>query len=1280
MPEDKSASGTDASPNEAAPDSGAAPKRIAIRARDAEIGEALWQTIERRSGKKGEIVRAPREQADIVVYALGAADLADLRATAAEVARDRAPVKFLLEPAGDAKMRERATPALNELGRLTGAAILAAEESAISYSVEDTLQKQAKEIARTFRGKDDSARAERKQEKKEKKVKAGKKRGEASDKKAAASADKRAEKKSAKRPEKSKKRAAKQADAVPAKPKRAAKKDKAARAEKKSAKRTDKTERKRVKTAPLDEAARAEKKAAKRAAKAEIAPDVAAKRAEKKSAKRAAKEEHKSRKKAPLDEAVRAQKKAAKRAAKAEITPAPVPADAARAEKKAAKRAAKEERKSTKKAPLDEAARAQKKAAKKAAKAESAPVLVPADDAHAEKKAAKRAAKEERKSTKKKAPLDEAARAEKKAAKKAAKGAGADASPDLDPVRAEKKAAKKAAKEERKAAKPPKDDEDEPLDEAARAEKKAAKKAAKIEKRKSEKAALTPEEKAAKRAAKRAAKEPQIGPDGEVIDETKPLRLMLSDERLRPVLDAALREAKVEVEGPKKETKADLIVYTFDDPPEGPERIAARAATMKDVKARLRLFVERATGEDLDESNRAIARLAGASGGGVLRLNAKFRRYGAERLLTDGKPNEEGLRLIAEGIVGAAAGRLPRREFTRRPPTPAPDLVEARALAADPAALLSQIKWNGAPPKSLSAAMSQEQVEALADSKLLLTGETTVPFRLPIDWEMDLEDHKAEKTLFSLDFLTGPLAYWYARANGNTSERVTQIDAALKQRGSSPNTVLMRATQIIADFIAKNPLDGEPEAWSENAVGERARVMMIFLLCCKAAMKRKIKFSESACGAAYLHLLDLVEMLRGDDFYTPCSVEGVQQDCLTIGLGLGLRGTAYGNALLAESLERFKTMQLDPGLTSDGVWFTDSYSMHCAVLSSMSGVLGDFPVAESAQSAPLAAIAKKMTAFAEAMLKSNGVPPAIDDSRQKSYAEKLSGQRRTIAKAATGSKAAKVPLVKRIIDTYVFRDAQYFISHSSQKVEAQSSLVVLHADPVSVARGDPGGIVLVFAYGERDLLVRAKTAEKIRGKADRTPLYDPQLRNGYRVNGAGNLPPEPGGTKAARLVKSWRGDGWAAAKGIEDTYAQASVARVAIHLKALHALVVVDELSPGAAFEQFWNPGPDLTVPETAAAPLRFAAEGGALEMAFAPQAPTEIDRAEHGSWVHRHPAPGVNVSLFQWTDGSEPLAVAIERAEAGNWAIRCEGKGFTARVALCGTDLTCQLETSPIS
>ena len=70
---------------------------------------------------------------------------------------------------------------------------------------------------------------------------------------------------------------------------------------------------------------------------------------------------------------------------------------------------------------------------------------------------------------------------------------------------------------------------------------------------------------------------------------------------------------------------------------------------------------------------------------------------------------------------------------------------------------------------------------------------------------------------------------------------------------------------------------------------------------------------------------------------------------------------------------------------------------------------------------------------------------------------------------ATSGAAWAMP---RMADTYVFRDAQYFISHSTQKVSDESSLVLLHADGPNFGEGDPGGVTLAFAYGEADLLRR----------------------------------------------------------------------------------------------------------------------------------------------------------------------------------------------------------------
>src|SRR5262249_52100536 len=147
-----------------------------------------------------------------------------------------------------------------------------------------------------------------------------------------------------------------------------------------------------------------------------------------------------------------------------------------------------------------------------------------------------------------------------------------------------------------------------------------------------------------------------------------------------------------------------------------------------------------------------------------------------------------------------------------------------------------------------------------------------------------------------------------------------------------------------------------------------------------------------------------------------------------------------------------------------------------------------------------------------------------------SFASTLAGARRVLALAAARpvkGKPAKGMATTRITETYIFRDAQYFVSHSTPKVTPESSQIALHADPGSPARKDPGGLMLAFAHGPTDLLLGAVPRRK-ELSGSKPAAFDPALRNGYRVGAEGG-----GVAGKAAIVKSWRGSAWAAAKGIE---------------------------------------------------------------------------------------------------------------------------------------------------
>jgi hypothetical protein len=232
-----------------------------------------------------------------------------------------------------------------------------------------------------------------------------------------------------------------------------------------------------------------------------------------------------------------------------------------------------------------------------------------------------------------------------------------------------------------------------------------------------------------------------------------------------------------------------------------------------------------------------------------------------------------------------------------------------------------------------------------------------------------------------------------------------------------------------------------------------------------------------------------------------------------------------------------------------------------------------------------------------------------------------------------------------------------------------------------MAREDPGGVTLVFAYGESNLLIRTGPGEDAPAGADEPAEFNPALRNGYRVDGEGNVPAEGEAGKSAHMVKSWRGPGWAAAKSFESNYDGASVGRTAIHLKAAHALIVVDELASDdgdeAAFEQFWNVAPDFAPPETSEQPLRFASpDKGGLTVVLAGVDPVSVGSGQAGARIRceAHLGRGLTAALFQWTDEPAPASLDIERDEAGDWVIAASGKDFSARLSLSGSGFGCEL------
>jgi hypothetical protein len=1206
--------------------------RIAVHASLAQVADAIWSELKQSVSRKGNftVMRSNGLNVGVAVFHLRAEDFYDderARAFAAGIVRDAAPLNFLVGPASlaDAAAQRRMADLLRELSKRKNFLQASREGDKDGIGEEESLLIQARDIGNRL-----------------------------------------------------------VQDAPPfapvvlaeaGGPGKASKKGEGAAPRKKAAKKTSAKESKKKRAA----SANTQKQAVPTVETAQ--PDLsgvdgpagahenASAKAARKAAKQSAKAERKSKKVGAAGVPV---------AAVASGDAQPGENNDAKAAKKSIKQSAKAERKSAKAlavaaqpAPNDSSGtkatkKAERKAANKTARAAAATAVEgggeSADSENADRSARKteKAAKKAEKSSKK---------AERKVAKKAASAAAAitdtDSTPadSVDTAKSARKAQKAIQKAERQA-------------------------------KRGDEGVSSGEPRATKREKKRERKKTEDSDDAQA---SQSLRIVLeglndaSAAKLRRTMDIAL--AGVTVDWSAAERRSDIAIYAFDDAPVSAAEITARAPAIADRKAKVRIFFARtgAVGEEggpsFAEENRAIAMLAGDFEGALIQLDPKIQRYGLETMLVDGQLADAAYDIIATSILGFAADKFPRRKFARpSPPPPPPDLIAARALAETPAELLSQLTWNDAvAPKLLWTHASKESAEAFLDRKISLSDDKVLDINLPIAWPAESPNRGAEGQVFGLDFLSGPLNYWYSKANGRASNQITEVDAVLKGRGVAASEMLSYAGKIILDFAEKHPLSISV-AWEEKAITHRTRVFALFVMCCKMAAKRKVKFDETVCTKVYCLLLELIEVLRSDDFYVPCSFDGMQQDCLLAGLALVLRKSDYADRLLSDTLKRIRTLQLEPGLTAEGVWRTGPFSDHCTLLSQIKTLLSDFGSDDAALVEPFAVPAKRMTMFAEAVVKSNGNAPSFDDSRQKSYAKKLSSTRRALAGAGFSKNAparSKTAIAPRMMETYVFREAQYFISHSMLKVSPESSLVLLHADPASFARSDPGGVTLVFARGETDLLIRVESPES-EEKDDDAVSFDPALRNGYHVNGLGFVADEAIKPNAARLVKSWRGPGWAAAKSVDEINPAASVARIVIHLKAVHALIVVDELVTAngeeALFEQFWHVAPGVTPFESVATSLQFSVgAGGFLSIAFDMQVPVAIAPEGEGSSIRRDArfANGVAVSLFQWSDAPAPVAIDALQGGAGAWSLTASGNGFGVRLSMSGDELRHEAQTA---
>lgn len=638
----------------------------------------------------------------------------------------------------------------------------------------------------------------------------------------------------------------------------------------------------------------------------------------------------------------------------------------------------------------------------------------------------------------------------------------------------------------------------------------------------------------------------------------------------------------------------------------------------------------------------------------ILSIGNLVRRYGEARILSgSGDLGERGAILgsaiLSEMVSFVQTGNLPK-SVSHIGETE--DFTDAVNLSAAPAKLLKVLHWPGdAPPRSLRAPLDRKMIEDFLDGNVALTagGERySTPYYIPADWAKEVENRADQFALQGLDFVASVLNYWYLRANGVALPKHASLGNILKERGVTASTLLMAAGAVLLDSV-ENAEKMPAAAWELSQVQRRARAYELFLLCCRTALSKRIRFDEEVCGSVFRGLIESLERLRVGSFVNIGLEKTVTEAAALIALSLPLRRTRFGALLLEETLEALCAYQLEAGMSRDGVWY-DGFAQHCSVLEILRLLAADLRAAEIS-AAPITAAIAKLEPFAAAFISPEGIVPPISESPPIPWRKPKATATRVQSSLPGGP----------LREAAAFPDGGFFISYSGKKGSQPSSHLVLQARQAAA-----GGPSLSFSAGLNPLLIGGGTLSRRAPPEARTAAREtPAAHNAVRVNKQDYRQVENSGNQAIRIENAWEGEEWAAARLINEAFSQAKMARTVIHLKSACALLAIDELTAAegeADFEIFWHLAHGLQNMTD----LSFKCpKSGILKVAFGGSVNVELHGGGTGGigWASinkREVAPNqylvcaikavdaLCASLFRWSAGQSESQINVSRVTDG--------------------------------
>ncbi|HYK51664.1 MAG TPA: hypothetical protein VEU94_18230, partial [Terriglobales bacterium] len=379
------------------------------------------------------------------------------------------------------------------------------------------------------------------------------------------------------------------------------------------------------------------------------------------------------------------------------------------------------------------------------------------------------------------------------------------------------------------------------------------------------------------------------------------------------------------------------------------------------------------------EGGSSSAHAAKTSGSLLLRLEPLLCRYGLQWKRQDLTiSSDDRCKILADAIRQRVVGMQAGIALASGIATTPEDLAAALALSASPADLLKALDWPGkGPPKLWRMLAEPRTVQALLGGKVSLPGgrrQRVVP--LPINWKTELPEMRSNALLHSLDIVSGLLVYWLQKANRVSSNATSQIDKAVKKRNITASTLLGSAGDLILDFLQHEPQLPD-SAWSFPVVQRRICVLSLYLLCCRTAAMRRIRFDEARCGPVFRSLLEGLERIRSSAEWPLGTSAGVANAALLVSLALPLRNLTCGALLFDQSLSALRECQLAKGMSADGFW-REGIAQQGEALATLRLLCDDLRQAE-VSCPPIQVAMLNLAGFASTLLQEDGTCPPINE-------------------------------------------------------------------------------------------------------------------------------------------------------------------------------------------------------------------------------------------------------------------------------------------------------------